>query len=322
MTNQPEFTSKAGRHLIVGAGAIGSATAVELVRLGQEVTILTRTGNGLALEGISHVACDATDAPRLATIASGFDAIYNCANPPYNRWTTDWPPLADSILGAAESADAVLVTMSNLYGYGPPNGIMTESHPLAAEGRKGQARAQMWLSALAAHEAGRVRVTEARASDVIGPGLGDGAHMGSRMTDRVRAGKSVSVVGDPDVIHSWTSVSDVARTLAVLGTEERSHGKAWHVPTAGPVTQRDIVHRFCRALDQDEVKVKGIPRAGLRLVGLASPMVRELLEITYQFDSPFVIDSSAATAQFDIEPTPLDDTVAAAVADLLVTSLP
>ncbi len=322
MTNQPEFMSKTGRHLIVGAGSIGSATAVELVRLGHAVTVVTRSGNGPTLTGINHVACDAADTDRLASIASGFDAIYNCANPPYNRWVSDWPPLADSILGAAESANAVLVTMSNLYGYGPPEAIMTESHPLAADGRKGQVRAQMWLNALAAHDAGRVRVTEARASDFIGPGLGDTAHMGSRMTDRVRAGRSVSVVGNPDVIHSWTAVSDVARTLAVLGTDERSHGKAWHVPTSDPVTQKDMVHRFCRALDQDEVKVKGIPRLGLRLVGLASPMVREVLEVAYQFESPFVIDSSAATAQFGIEPTPLDDTVAASVADLLVTSLP
>ncbi len=51
-------------------------------------------------------------------------------------------------------------------------------------------------------------------------------------------------------------------------------------------------------------------------------MVRELLEVTYQFEDPFVIDSSAATESFAIEATPLDESVAAIVADLTEASLP
>ncbi len=191
---------------------------------------------------------------------------------------------------------------------------MTEDHPLDAHTRKGRIRARMWTDALDAHRAGRVRVTEARASDFVGPGLGDGAHMGDRTVARVLTGRPVGVIGDPDVEHSWTSVDDVARTLAVLATDERAWGRPWHVPTAPAVSQRQLVDALARAAGRRPVPVRSVPIALLRLVGIVSPTVRELPEIAYQFTAPFVIDSSAATSTFGLEPTPLADTLATTVA--------
>ena len=80
--------------------------------------------------------------------------MYNCANPPYHRWPELWPPLAAAMLAAAERTGAVLVTMSNLYGYGPVDGPMTEDLPLRPTTAKGRVRAAMWHDALAAHQAG------------------------------------------------------------------------------------------------------------------------------------------------------------------------
>ena len=301
------------RHVVVGAGPVGRATAIELARLGNDVIVASRSGTGPVHRLIRLVAVDATDTAAIEPLARGAAALYNCANPPYNRWSTDWPPLAASLLSAAQSADAVLVTMSNLYGYGRPSGIMTEDHPLAARSRKGRIRAEMWADALSAHSAGRLRVVEARASDFIGAGLGEGSHMGSRVIDKILSAKSVSVIGNPDVPHSWTSITDVARTLAVLGTDERAWGRAWHVPTNPPLTQRQLIHGFCEAAETSHVKVKGIPKLALRSAGLFSPMVRELLEISHQFEEQFVIDSSACTSTFGIEPTPISETIASAI---------
>jgi nucleoside-diphosphate-sugar epimerase len=85
---------------------------------------------------------------------------------------TDWPPLADALLGAAQQCGAVLVIMSNLYVYGPVDHPITERDPLLRPvGAKGRVRAEMWEKALAAHQAGRIRVVELPASDYFGPGV-------------------------------------------------------------------------------------------------------------------------------------------------------
>src|SRR5262245_66204399 len=105
------------RHVIVGAGAVGTATATLLAERGEQVRVITRRGTGPEHPAIERVAADATDAARLSELAGGAAALYNCASPLYHRWHTDWPPLASALLTAAERSGAVLATTSHLYGY-------------------------------------------------------------------------------------------------------------------------------------------------------------------------------------------------------------
>lgn len=296
-------------HIVVGAGATGAATSRLLASTGATVKIVTRSGSGPELPGIERITADASNPERLTEIAAGAQAIYNCANPAYHRWTTDWPPLAASLLAAAASTEAVLVTLSNLYTYAAPTRPMRADDPLDPPSVKGGVRAAMWHDALAAHQAGRVRVTEARASDFLGPGVGESGHMGDRVVPRVLKGKSVSVMGDPDATHSWTAINDVARTLVTLGREPQAWGRAWHVPTVAPRSQRQLVTRMCELADVDPVKVSSIPRLAVAAAGLVIPAMRELKEVAYQFEAPFVIDSADTTRVFDLDPTPLDDTL-------------
>src|SRR5688500_18244210 len=175
-------------HVIVGKGPVGATTAGELVRRGHDVRILSRSG-GLSSAGIEHRQVDAVDADAVSEASRGAAALYIAVNPEYHRWATDWPPVAAALLAAAERTGAVLVTMSNLYGYGRPSGPMTPQSPLSATDTKGRVRVAMWRDALAAHEAGRVRVTEARAADFVGPQVPAAhSHLG-RQLPAVRKGR-------------------------------------------------------------------------------------------------------------------------------------
>ncbi len=300
------------RHVVIGKGIIGSATARHLARLGHEVRVISRSG-ATAQPGIEHVAVDVTDAAALRAATAGASVIYNCVNPAYHRWLTDWPPMAGPMLDAAEAADAVYVLMANLYGYGPVDRPMTEDMPLASPAAKAQVRVHIWEDALERHHAGRVRVAEARASDYFGPEVLDTSHLGDRFVPPLLAGKTVRVVGDPDAPHSFTYVPDIARTLVRLGLDERAWGRAWHVPTAPPLNRREVAARMARVAGVAAPGVKQIPWWTIRATGLVMPLMRELEVVRYQWDQPFVVDSSAYTSTFGEQPTNFDTALAETV---------
>lgn len=299
-------------HAIIGKGPIGTAAARLLLRRGHDVRVLSRSG-GSAAAGAESVALDATDATAVTEAVRGAAVVYNCANPAYDKWDTDWPPLAAALLDAAERTGAVLATVGNLYGYGPVNAPMTEATPLSAVGHKGKIRNRMWADALDRHRAGRVRVTEVRGSDYVGPGVTDQGHLGQRAVPALLEGRTVRVFGDPDAPHSWTAVDDVALALVTAGSDPQAWGRSWHVPTAPPVSARQAVGMLCAAAGVPPVKVAPIPPLLLRAAGVVSPMARELGEVRHQFTGPFVLDSTAFTAQFGVTATPLPDTFAETV---------
>ncbi len=256
-------------HTIIGAGPVGTTTALELVRHGHRVRVVTRSGSGPDHPLVEKVTANADDVAAMTTACTGAVAVYNCANPPYHRWPTEWPPIHRSLMTAAERTGAVLVLMDNLYAYGPTGGrVMRESDPLAATGPKGRTRAAMATELLAAHAAGRLRGTIARASDFTGP-LVLGSIMGDRVVPRVLAGKKVSVLGRVDVAHSMTYMPDVARTLVTLATDERAWGRAWNVPSAPAVSQRAYVDALAEAAGTT-VAVSSIPWAAIRAMGWSS----------------------------------------------------
>ena len=292
--------------LVIGAGPVGSEVARLLAGDGHDVVVVTRHGSGPNLAGVRLVAADAASVDALLAAAPEAAAIYNCANPAYHRWAQDWPPLAAAMLSYAERTGAVLAICSNLYGYGPVDGPMSEALPLAATGTKGRVRSQMWLDAKAAHDAGRIRATEVRGSDYICAN-DNSLIASSRVVPRILKGKSVSLIGSVNQPHTWTAPADAARLLVTVAAEERGWGRAWHVPSNAPRTQRQVVDDLADTAGVPHVPVKSLPGAMVTLLGLFSPAIKELAETSYQRDRPFVVDDSAARVTFDMAPTPWEE---------------
>ncbi|MEV6579960.1 NAD-dependent epimerase/dehydratase family protein [Streptomyces sp. NPDC051582] len=291
-------------HVVMGFGPAGAATARLLAGRGHSVRVVTRSGRP-AEPGIEHVALDATDGRPVAGLARGAAAIYQCAAPPYHRWANEWPSLISSVCAAAEETGAVLVMLGNLYGYGPVDGPLTEGLPPAATGTKGRVRAAGWEVARKLHEEGRVNAVEVRACDFFGPGVTDGGHLAGRVMPRLLRGKPVSTLGDPEAPHSWSYVPDVARALVEVADDKRAWGRAWHVPTEPALSVREMVDRLATRAGTGPVAVRRLPPAVLGAAALFSPLIRELKEIRYQFDRPFIVDSTAYEAEFAVRATPV-----------------
>lgn len=302
-----------GTHLVVGAGVVGSALAELLAADGQEVMVVTRSGSGPIHDNIALVAADASNVARLLEIAPEAEAIYNCANPPYDRWTKEWPPLAASFLAYAERTGAVLVTCSNLYGYGPVDVAMTESLPLNAPGANGKVRAQMWLDAKALHDAGRIKATEVRGSDYVC--AGEQSRVGSRVMPKILAGKPVQVLGDIDVKHTWTYPRDVARLMKIVAVDPKAWGKAWHVPSNEPKTQRELIGELSAMAGVNTPKLSSVPTLIWNLLALFNPLMQALKETAYQMQLPYILDDSAARKTFGMQPTDWKHVLSAVVVE-------
>ena len=302
--------------VVVGAGGIGQWTAHAIGLAGGEVILASRSGRGIG-PGVSAtrnpnvrtVRVDATDANALTELATGADVLVNAVNPPYTDWDERWPPMAAAFLQTAERSGAALLTIGNLYPYGRPTAApMTESSPVAPNGHKGQIRARMWQEAEEAHRAGRIRAAELRAADYFGPGVSEGmSYLNTYAIKPAIAGKTAHhIMGVVDAPHSWTYVPDIGRLAAAIAASDPAGdawGRLWHVPTTPPKSLMDVAH--------DAAAIAGVPartpRPYSRIVKTAmrvSPLIRELDEMAPAFESPYVLDSSAAQARFGLAPTP------------------
>lgn len=277
-------------HIILGAGSVGTRLSLLLADRGIPVRLISRSGRGPDDPRVERIALDAADGPALRAATTGTEVIYNCLNAPYDQWDDMWPPINEALISAAAASGAVLVNTGNLYGYGHVSGPITPDLPLTATTRKGALRARMWQQCLAAHQAGDICTVEVRGSDYIGD-AGDQEMFGDRLFDAIRAGKRYTTIGGLDQPHTWTYTGDVVRTLAAVAERPDTWGRAWHVPSNPPKSQRQVVSDLARAAGVPVPKMSTLPRPLLRIVGRFNPTILELDEMLYEFTAPFVLDA-------------------------------
>jgi nucleoside-diphosphate-sugar epimerase len=301
-------------HVVFGTGQVGGALAAHLGRLGLAVRTVSRSRPAPLAGGADWRAVDVNDPEAAADAAKGASVVYQCLNAPYTQWPELFPPLQRGVLAAAERTGALLVTLENLYGYGPDGGRpMTEDLPLAATTVKGRTRAAMTGELLAAAEAGRVRFAIGRASDFFGAGVTQGSTLGERVFGNALAGRRADFIGNPDLPHTYSYVPDIAAGLATLGLDARAEGKVWHLPGPQTVTTRALLDLLAAEVGHP-VAIRSVPKLAVRALGLVNPMMRALAEMAYEFDQPFTLDTSKYQSAFGAAGTPLADAIAETVA--------
>jgi nucleoside-diphosphate-sugar epimerase len=293
------------QHVIFGTGQVGLALAARLASSGRTVRSVSRHRPATLADGVDWYGADASDPEAATDVAKGATVIYQCLNAPYTKWPTLFPPLQRAVLAAAERNGALLVSLENLYAYGPTGGTaMTEDLTLAATTSKGRARAAMTAELLTAARGGRVRIAIGRASDFFGAGVTESS-LGSRVFANAVAGKRADFIGNPSLPHTYSYVPDIAAGLATLGTDERAVGQVWHLPGPETVTTRALLDLVASEVGHP-VAVRSVPKLILRALGVVNPLMRGLAEMAYEFEEPFVLDTWKYESTFGAAGTPLD----------------
>ena len=260
-------------HVVVGgSGAIGGAVVEELGRRGRRVRSIGRRD------------ADVMDRQQAIDAVAGASVVYQCAAPAYTRWVDEFSTLQANVADAAESAGARLVVVENLYMYGPTDGPMTESLPMAATGKKGALRARLSQDLLERHAAGRVRVTIGRASDYYGPRAVNSA-VGEQFFAAIARGKAPRWLGRLDQPHALSFLPDIAAGLVSLGEHPEADGEVWHLPVSPALTGAEWSERTAAIVGRP-VRPSRVTRPMVFGLGLFMPLLRELRETLYQWERP------------------------------------
>jgi nucleoside-diphosphate-sugar epimerase len=298
-------------HVVTGAGPVGWTVAEQLAEQGKSVRILTRSGSGPDHPLVQRVKADVQDAAQLGDAFAGATAVFHCihgSSYSLDAWQAELPAAEQTGLAAAGEAGAVVVFPESLYSYSEPGRPMTEEGPRKAKGGKRGIRTQL----LEARDSSPTNTVSVVAGDFFGPRVRT-SHAGERLVPAVLAGKKVWVIGSADQPHSFTYVPDLAAAMIHAALTPALWNRVWHAPTGPAVTQRQLASAFTEAGGAGAPKLGAVPGWALRALGLVSRDMKELAELLYQFEKPFVMDSSASQAALGRRPTPLPEAAAATV---------
>lgn len=291
-------------HVVIGAGgAIAHSLVPELVRQEERVTVVSRSG--LSYPGTASVVADAMDADALSVAIPEGSAVYLLVGLPYQTivWQEQWIPLIETVLKVCIEKGAFLLFFDNVYMYGPVDGVMTEDTPHNPTSEKGRVRQRVVDAILEAFGSGALDGVIARSADFYGPGANTNGIPNLLVLQRLVAGKSAQWLVNGDKLHSLTYTIDCGRALPLLVGDESSYNQVWHLPTAHPaVTMRRFVEIAAEVLNV-KPRLSVMPRWMLSIGGFFDKTIKELPEMSYQYDRDYVFDSSKFESHFSFFPT-------------------
>ena len=300
-------------HVVLGAtGGIGQALVQALAVQGAQVRAVNRSGRASVPASVEVMAADLTNRESTRAACQGAGVVYHCAGLPYDQWATYMPVMLDNVIAAVSATGAILVYIDNNYMYAPTSQPLTEKSLQAPVTRKGKIRKQLAETILAAHAQGKIRAAIGRAPDMYGPGVHT-SFVGEQFFTAVVAGKRVPWLGKLDVPHALAFVEDAARGLLVLGTHEEALGQVWHIPTAQALAGGQYIALASEAAGVP-ARPLAVPGLLLRVLGLTNAVLRESVELLYEFNEPLLFDGSKYTHAFGGTPTPHQEALRRTVA--------
>jgi nucleoside-diphosphate-sugar epimerase len=295
---------------ILGSGGpIGVELAKALSRYTNEIRLVSRKPEKVnATDEI--FAADVLDAVQLENAVRGSAIVYVTVgfHYSYKTWKAAWPTFIRNLLAICEKEGCKLVFFDNVYMY-DQNSLnpMTERSPVNPSSKKGEIRAMIAETIMEKAKAGKVKALIARSADFYGPSIQQTSLLIETVFKPLSTGKTANWMASDKFKHSFTYTTDAARATALLGNTENAFGEVWHLPTASnPLTGRQWVEMVAKKLGVAP-KHRVVSKLIVRLMGLFMPLMKEFVEMLYQYDRDYVFDSSKFEKQFGLKPTSYEE---------------
>lgn len=262
----------------------------------------------LALQTAGWTVRRYTRGTDMATAAQGAQLIVNGLNPPaYHNWDQLIPEITASVLAAGKASDAAILVPGNVYPYGLEPGPWTAETPHRPVSRKGRIRAEMEARYRAAADQGQ-RTILLRGGDFLLP------EAPQMLMNRVILGKVgkgiVTSMGDPDALHAYAYLPDMARAaVELVGLGDALPGYA-DIPFAGHAfTLSNLAERISHLTGRD-IRIKRFPTWLFTLTSPVWELARELREMLYLSSFPHQLDPAPLRRWLpDWQDTALDEVI-------------
>jgi nucleoside-diphosphate-sugar epimerase len=285
-------------HVVLGgSGATGRAVISALQTKKLQVRAVERSKK---VEGVESVFADLLDQSEASEAIKDASHVYLCVGLPYRSdvWQRDWPKLMQSIINACAENNARLIFFDNIYMYGPgPLSIpFDEKSPQHPTTNKGKARKETADLLLNAHKSGKVNALIGRSADFYGPNAINSPFYIS-FIERINKGKNPQVLAKKGMPHTYAYSLDNGRALVELALNNSAYGQVWHLPVGEPITIDNAITMMNRIMGSS-FKASYMPRSMLGLISIIVPPVKEVKEMLYQFDNPYVMSDKKFKNQY------------------------
>jgi len=301
--------------ILGSGGAIGVELARALKDFTDEIRLVSRHPEKVNPTD-ELLSADLLNPEDVKRAVEGSSVVYITVGFKYNHkiWKESWPKLMKSVIDACIENNSKLVFFDNIYMYDPAclDG-MTEETPHKPSSKKGAVRAGLVEMIMSHVEAGKLNALIARSADFYGPGIKGTSVLSETVFDPLSKRKKANWMSSVDYKHSYTYTPDAGKATAMLGNSETAYNQVWHMPTAGdPMTGKEWIEAIAKELGV-KPRYQVLSRFMLSLLGIIIPVMKEMLEMMYQYDRDYVFSSDKFNQEFDFQPTPYAEGIKAII---------
>lgn len=305
--------------VILGAsGGFGGEMSVELSARGDNLKLVTRSPqklpdvvqNNRLVEIEQDI--DVLDIASLSKIFDSADTVIFGLNRPYPEWDPFMPRALEATIKAALAQEKPprIVFPGNVYALGAARKTPFDENTVNAPStKKGYIRDKLENMLREASEKYGLKVLIVRAADYFGPNVRNG--FVDRIFGNIAEGKPADIFGLGEVPHQFTYVPDLTRATAdLLLLENLGSFEIVNAPFITELSIKNLVAIAAEKVGKPSLSVRSTPWGIVSFIGIFSPLLREMVEMKYLFETQIRLDTSKfATLVPDFKPTSLEKAI-------------
>ncbi|WDF02449.1 SDR family NAD(P)-dependent oxidoreductase [Shouchella hunanensis] len=282
---------------VLGAtGGVGYALTKELLSRGMEVVAFARTKSKLtAMFGgnkkVQLISGDVLKETDLLAAVRGSDAVYHAVNFPYQQWEEKQMVCLNRLIAHAENTNMSLILADNIYAYGDKDSYVAETSKKEPSTKKGTIRLQMEQQLLESTTPALI----VHLPDLYGPYA-----VNTLLHETLRnavVGKKANYIGCPTIKREFLYTLDAAKAIVDLSFQNRVYNQVWNV--SGVTIRGEDLLQLIRKETRTTKGFRVVKKRMIRLLGILSPQMRELVEMMYLTERPVYLNSEKLANELD-----------------------